>query len=167
MDKEQRPKLKLKITPLEYILNSLAAVLLISSTVYLSFSWADLPVEVPAHYNAVGEVDRWGSKWEMLILPLIAGLMWIGMTVLEKYPHVYNYMNLTKENVRGQYLNARLLVNVLKNTITIIFAYLTWKDIQVAHGTEDALGPWFVPVFFLLIYGPVIFFVIRAFRINR
>ncbi|AZV40910.1 hypothetical protein BAOM_0199 [Peribacillus asahii] len=28
-----------------------------------------LPEEVLAHYNALGEVDRWGSKWELLILP--------------------------------------------------------------------------------------------------
>ena len=28
-----------------------------------------LPDEIPAHYNAAGEVDRWGSKYEMLIFP--------------------------------------------------------------------------------------------------
>src|SRR5690625_7494445 len=75
--------------------------------VYLLFVWQSLPSEVPAHYNALGEVDRWGSKWEMLILPIIATVLWIGMTILEKYPHVYNYINLTEDNVRNQYLNVR------------------------------------------------------------
>lgn len=28
-----------------------------------------LPDEIPAHYNAAGEVDRWGSKYETLLFP--------------------------------------------------------------------------------------------------
>ena len=30
-----------------------------------------LPDKVPMHYNAEGEIDRWGSKYENLIFPLI------------------------------------------------------------------------------------------------
>lgn len=30
-----------------------------------------LPESVPAHYNAAGEADRWGSKYETLIFPAI------------------------------------------------------------------------------------------------
>lgn len=30
-----------------------------------------LPESIPAHYNAAGEVDRWGSKYETLIFPAI------------------------------------------------------------------------------------------------
>src|SRR5690625_6766841 len=86
MNMQKRPKLNLKITPLELILNGVTLVLFIGSMVYLLFVWQSLPSEVPAHYNALGEVDRWGSKWEMLILPIIATVLWIGMTILEKYP---------------------------------------------------------------------------------
>ncbi len=28
-----------------------------------------LPEQIPAHYNFAGEIDRWGSKYESLILP--------------------------------------------------------------------------------------------------
>ena len=34
-----------------------------------------LPAEIPVHYNAAGEVNRWGSKYEMLFLSLITLLM--------------------------------------------------------------------------------------------
>ncbi len=34
-----------------------------------------LPGEIPMHYNAAGEVNRWGGKYEMLLLPLITLLM--------------------------------------------------------------------------------------------
>lgn len=38
-----------------------------------------LPEQIPAHYNLAGEIDRWGSRLEILILPLfclISGLLW-------------------------------------------------------------------------------------------
>ena len=34
-----------------------------------------LPVEIPAHYDAAGNITRWGSEYEMLLLPLITLLM--------------------------------------------------------------------------------------------
>ncbi|HHY15750.1 MAG TPA: DUF1648 domain-containing protein [Firmicutes bacterium] len=34
-----------------------------------------LPEKVPAHYNFAGEVTRYGSKWEVFILPLITLLI--------------------------------------------------------------------------------------------
>ena len=30
-----------------------------------------LPEKIPAHYNFAGEIDRWGSKYETLIFPLV------------------------------------------------------------------------------------------------
>ena len=38
-----------------------------------------LPERIPAHYNLYGEVDRWGSRLEVLLLPLcclVGGLTW-------------------------------------------------------------------------------------------
>ena len=40
-----------------------------------------LPEQIPAHYGANGEVTRWGSKYESLIVPFISiffgGIMFI------------------------------------------------------------------------------------------
>ena len=162
-----RPNLNLKITPLEIFLNVITLAAFVGTIVYLISSWTIIPSEIPAHYNAVGEVDRWGGKGEMLILPIIAFLMWIGMTVLEKFPHVYNYINLTKDNARAQYLNGRLLVNVLKNEILLLFSYLTWKNVQVAIGEHDSLGVWFLPVFLLIIFGSMAYFIVKSLRLSK
>ena len=35
---------------------------------------------VPVHFNAFGEVDRWGSKYELLVLPLV--LFFVQLTEL-------------------------------------------------------------------------------------
>ena len=59
---KKRPKSKLKIMLLEVFLNGIALAVFIRSIVYLILSRATLRIEVPAHYNGAGEVDRWGSK---------------------------------------------------------------------------------------------------------
>jgi uncharacterized membrane protein len=164
---ENRPILNLKITPLEFFLNVITLATFVGTIAYLISSWTIMPSEVPVHYNAAGDVDRWGGKGEMLILPLIALLMWIGMSFLEKFPHVYNYMNLTQDNARAQYLNGRLLVNVLKNECVLLFSYLTWKSIQVAIGEHDSLGAWTSSVFLLIIFGSMAYFIVKSVRLSK
>ena len=58
---------------------------------FLIIIWGRLPEEVPAHYNAYGAVDRWGSKWELLLLPGIGAFILLLMQTLEKFPEVHNY----------------------------------------------------------------------------
>lgn len=164
MELKERPKLSIPKTRFELFFDGITIVLFALSVVYLVSVWGILPEEVPAHYNALGEVDRWGKKWEMIIIPVIAAVMWISMTVLEKYPHVYNYMNLTKENIRAQYKNARLMLHVLKNIIVLLFSYITWKDIQVAFDHSESLGPSFVFLFLGAVFLPMIYFIVRSLR---
>lgn len=39
--------------------------------VYLAFIWNSLPEEVPIHWNASGEIDGWGAKTTLLLIPLV------------------------------------------------------------------------------------------------
>lgn len=44
-----------------------------------------LPDRIPAHYNAAGAVNRWGSRYETLIFPLLMlpyGALWLGVSRL-------------------------------------------------------------------------------------
>lgn len=76
-------------------------------------------------------------------------------------------MNLTKDNSEVQQLNGRLMVNVIKNIITIIFAYINWSNIQVALGRHESLGAWFTPMFFICIFIPIGYFIFRSIRLSR
>ncbi len=52
-----------------------AALSLVATAVAMKF----LPEEVPMHYNFAGEIDRYGSKYEMLIFPgfvLLFAIVW-------------------------------------------------------------------------------------------
>lgn len=37
--------------------------------------WANIPDTIPTHWNAKGEIDDYGSKWTLLIVPLTSLLM--------------------------------------------------------------------------------------------
>lgn len=43
-----------------------------------------LPSQIPAHYNFQGEVDRWGSKYEVMIMPILILILCGAMGILIK-----------------------------------------------------------------------------------
>ncbi len=38
---------------------------------YLAYIWQQLPEQIPMHWNIKGEIDRFGSKWELLMIPFL------------------------------------------------------------------------------------------------
>lgn len=49
---------------------------------YLGMIYNSIPNEVPMHFNASGEVDRYSSKMELWLLPLLVNIL---MYALLKY----------------------------------------------------------------------------------
>lgn len=142
-----RPKLNIAKTKSEWIWDILGAVFYIGGIVSLLLLWGDLPDKVPAHFNGAGEVDRWGSKWELLILPGIGALLFGLMQALEKHPEVYNYPKRFNEaNAEQFYLQSRKIVNQLKNMCVIVFSVILLEAISIAMGWGSWFGMWFVPV---------------------
>lgn len=57
---------------------------------FLIFNWSSIPQKIPGHYNASGMIDKWSDKGSILILPIIAGIMYIGITVLMLFKQIWN-----------------------------------------------------------------------------
>lgn len=163
---QNRPILKLKKTAFEITLNMLSLLLFIGSMVYLAVIWASLPDKVPTHFNLAGEANGWGHKGTLLLLPMIGFVVWIGFTLLERVPHVYNYTGLTEENAERQYKNARTMMNVLKNEIMIIFVYLSWESVQLIYGRKVGFGVWDIAVLLIIIVSSLAFFIRRSIRLR-
>ena len=43
--------------------------------VYLAYIWNQLPAQVPMHYNIEGEIDRYGNKSELILIPIMTSLL--------------------------------------------------------------------------------------------
>lgn len=160
----KQPKIEIPKTLFETIFDAIGITFYLLAIIYLVMVFGGLPDRVPGHFNGAGEVDRWGSKMELIILPLVGGGLWLLFTVLEKYPHVYNYINLREDNLEAQYRNGRLMLNVLKNEIVLFFSLLTYSMIQIAQGKAEGLGGAFLPVFLGLILVSVFVFMFRMVR---
>lgn len=53
--------------------------------IYLAYIWNELPEKVPMHWNIKGEIDRYGEKLELLIIPfLLPFLVYIIFLVIPK-----------------------------------------------------------------------------------
>ena len=43
--------------------------------IYLAYIWNELPEKVPLHWNFKGEIDRFGEKTELLLIPILLPLL--------------------------------------------------------------------------------------------
>ena len=161
---KKQPVLHVPNSNLARCLDIVAILIFLAAIIYLIIQFPSLPDQVPGHYDASGAVDRWGSKMEMLILPVVGISLWILMTIMEKYPHTFNYINLRQDNVEVQYRNAKLMMNVLKNESVLLFSFLIYQGIRVATGEAEGLSNLFMPIFLVVIFGSMIIFVIKMLR---
>ncbi|KAB2495307.1 DUF1648 domain-containing protein [Priestia endophytica] len=157
MHSSNRPLLHIPRTKREKIWNAVGILFYVGSILFLLFSWYDIPTKVPAHYNIAGEVNRWGSKWELLLLPGISTFLLILMTLLEKFPNVHNYPARFNENNAAQfYLNSRKLVNMLKNICLILFFLIVFESVSISLGWEFDIGIWFLPFMLISTLLPIV-----------
>lgn len=156
MDSSKRPKLKIPRTKSEWIWDFIGYSFFIGSIMMLVIIWGKLPQEVPAHFNAVGEVDRWGSKWELIILPMIAAFLALMMQVFERYPEWHNYPERFNElNAAQFYLHSRKLINQMKNICLIIFAMISFESVSISLGWWSGSGALFLPALLLGVFIPI------------
>lgn len=102
----------------------------------------DLPDRIPKHFNAAGQPDAFGTRSSIWISPIVGVVLFIGMAVLNQYPHLFNYLKpITQDNYESQYRNATRLLRLINVIMVWVFAYITYGTIQTALGKVDGLGP--------------------------
>ncbi|QIC47615.1 DUF1648 domain-containing protein [Lysinibacillus sphaericus] len=152
-----RPILKIPKTKSEKICDYFGVIIFLLSILYISVMWGKLPEEIPVHFDGKGEVDRWGSKIELIILPFIGVFLWITMSLLEKAPHIHNFpARLNEQNVAAFYLNSRKMLNEVKNFCLILFACISFQMVRIALGETTSIGWWFLPTVIIGIMIPII-----------
>ena len=155
-------KLKIKRTRFDIAIEIICLVLLIGMIVYLLIRWNSFPDQVPGHYNGRGEVDRWGSKGELWIMPIVGWILYLGITLVESFPTIWNTgITVTEENKEKVY---RLLKSMIGLTKLIMISNFTFIEINSIQGGSL---PWFfLPVFLVLMFGVIIFYIVRLVRIK-
>ena len=86
-----------------------------------------LPEKIPAHYGFDNQVDRWGSKYETLLFPVVSILMGyflFGMAKLaaKKEEHGENNKNVT--------IIVGILVLILLNALNVYSLYTSFNKVE-------------------------------------
>ena len=160
---EANPKLKLKLTILDYLIEILGLLLFSSTWIFILSIYKSLPDIIPIHYNAFGTADNFGKKWMILSLPIVSTVLFIALTLLNYFPESFNYpTKINEDNALIQYTYATRLIRYLKLVIVFIFGILLYQTTRYPLNQNDGLGIWFLPLFLGLIFIPLIFYVLKS-----
>ena len=159
--KRKRSKITIRFTLFDLILEISGLVAVLAMWIFLIATYSGLPDMIPTHYNGSGQVDNFGGKSSILMLPVIATAVYAGMTILCRFPHVFNYpVIITENNAFFQYGNMVRMFRCLKLVLVLIFGYLIF---HTALNTGRGIGIWFTPVLLAVIFIPVIYFMAKSF----
>lgn len=161
----ERPRIKSELTGFDKIIE-------ISGWIFLGFIWvlviynySSLSDSIPIHYNIKGEVDGYSSKSSIFLLPILGTLIFVGLTILNKYPHVFNYpVQITAKNAENQYVSATRLIRYMKLAVLLIFHLIILNTLQIDGDSNYNLSFWILPSALVMIFIPLIFYVIKSFR---
>ena len=142
------------------IVEGLCLALLCASSIYLVMMWKQIPKEIPAHYNAIGEVDRWGDKGELLIMPIMSWILYLFITALEAFPQIWNTgVTVTEQNKERVYRILKNMIGTVKFLMVGFFAIISFYQIKA-----ETMPALFLPISMGLLFGSLIYYIIKLFK---
>jgi hypothetical protein len=146
-----------------YLSLGLAVVLWLS----IGIHFKDLPTKIPIHFGFDNTPNRFGSKWNIIALPLIySGIIFLFRVIIS----LAKSENSSKEAHPSYTEDLRnteaLLMNLLIG-IGVSFVVLVWHTMFVAVGKMQKLPWWDMPFTLVLIFAPIVWFVVKLVRGKR
>lgn len=158
-----RPKIKLTLTPADQLIEISGWLVLFLLWGLVIYNYSSLPQIIPIHFDGSGKANGFGSKSTLFLLPIIGTFLFIGLTVLNKHPHIFNYpVAINTENALKQYINATRMLRYVKLIILVIFSAIVWMTHSTVAGKTNGLGIWFLPLTLGLLFIPLAFFIMRS-----
>jgi len=146
------------------IMWAISCISLIVTAIVLQF----MPESVPMHYDMVGNIDRWGSKYENLIFPIIILFISLFLTLIMGYFDKKALKATDEKESAGAKSNTKVLSIVgvsMAAMFTVIQGFILYVS-AVSGATEQAVD---IGKVFVILMG-VIFIVLGNFmtktRIN-
>jgi uncharacterized membrane protein len=154
---KERPKIKLVLSAFDKLLEIIGIVLLVLLWVGVIYAYITLPDSIPIHFNIAGKPDAYGGKFSLIVLAFVATILYAGLTLLCRIPHHFNYLvQITESNAGRQYRWSTRIIRYIKVAIVILFGVIIMFVHLTARGLASGIGPWFLPLIFMLFVFPVI-----------
>ena len=165
MHDETRPRILVKLTPADRLVEAAGAAGIAAMLLLPALSWHRLPIMIPVHFNLAGQPDSFGSRWMIWTLPAITGVLYAGLTILNRFPQIFNFpVKITSENAERLYGIATRMIRILKVMLVLIFLVLTTQTLNTAAGKTEGIGAWFLPATLILTLGITVVGIILMFK---
>jgi len=159
----RKGEIKIKYTKFLIALEIIGIALLAALLVYTAFRYTMLPAEIPKHYNGLGEVDAWGPKSSVWIIPVAAILIYALVTVAGFFPNAWNYpAKIELENLPKAEDKVRQMLAFMKLLITGLFMYLQFETLRLSENIS--MGVTFG--FMLLMFAIMIYYMAALRRLS-
>ncbi|MGB5358629.1 MAG: SdpI family protein [Eudoraea sp.] len=94
-------------------------VIVLIPFIYLAYIWNQLPEKVPMHWNIKGEIDRYGDKIELIIIPILLPLLiYIIFLVIPKMDPKNKL-----QNMGNKYQNIKTLLTLFMSILALFIIY--------------------------------------------
>ena len=154
--------MKIKNNKIDILVEVICLVMLVGVTIYLGISWSSLPDKIPAHYDFAGNIDRWGKKGELLIVPIMSWFLYVMITGVEQIPSIWNTgVKVTAENRYRVYRVLKYMVKSIKLIMVVDFSYMTIHSLR-----GQSLPGWFTLLFMVILFGDLIFWLWRLYKVK-
>lgn len=117
---------------------------------------------IPIHYNIAGEIDGWGNRSFLWILPLIAFVFYAGLSLVERYYKRFNFpFKVTNQNATPVYRLSVCMVRHLKLFFMIIFTYINNSSYAIVIGKGSGLNKYVMILLMAVIFITTIIYYIK------
>jgi uncharacterized membrane protein len=150
------------------LLSLAALAALVFVTINAFYGPHPLPGRIPTHFDALGQVNGWGSSQTLLFFPIFAAAMYLLLTVISRFPSKFNYpVKVTAAN-RAQLEQLSLsLLSLTKAEFLVFFAWMEFAMVQAARNSERGFKPYPVGVFVAVLFVTIIGYFVPMFRAAR
>lgn len=154
--------MKTKTTIFQKIIEIITLLVLVAMIITVVTLFRKMPDVVPIHYNISGQIDGWGSKYVLLISPIIGVVICVGFFILLRVPRIWNMPFEPNENSKYKlYKSTRSLIGFLNLDFSLVFFYISYTTISV-----QKMSPLFIPVELVVIFGTLLYFLSNLSLIN-
>ena len=138
-------------------------LILISTIALLIFRWGELPSKIPGHYNIAGEVDRWGNKIELIIVPIFSIVLYLLFTVIIFFPSIWNMpVSVTDRNKEKVYSCVKSMLQLMKVEIMAIFFWINYNSMEA-----KSMHPMFLPILLLVVFGTLTYYLVKTVKLSK
>ena len=118
-----------------WLLEGAGIVGLAATWVLLARAWDGLPAKVACHFDLLGRPDSWGSRKTLWILPALATLLYLGLSIVA----IFVFPAHQARPIEFEFMAA------IKAYVVWMNFFIAQRAIAVSVGRRKGLGKGFCP----------------------